>query len=131
MKDCWIWNGARIEGYGIVRRKTKAIRIHRLFWTALYGPIPKEKELDHLCKKTFCVNPRHLEPVSHKENVLRGKSPSALNAQKQKAPCGHLYTGHDGLRRYCKPCRTKWFRAYFHRNKEIILPRQKIYRRAA
>ena len=128
--ECWLWEGAKIEGYGIIRRKGKAIRVHRLIWSAFKGVVPNGKELDHLCRNTLCVRPDHLEAVTHKENVLRGNSPGALNARKTKALCGHPYTGHDGLRRYCKPCRTAWFREYFHKNKTVLLSRQKTYRRA-
>lgn len=39
--------------------------------------MPKGKELDHVkekCKHRHCINPDHLEPVTHLENVLRGKN---------------------------------------------------------
>lgn len=130
MTECWLWSGAKIEGYGIVRRKGKAFRVHRLFWMSLYGPVPNGKELDHLCRNTLCVRPGHLEAVTHKENVLRGESPSAISARKTHGPCGHPYTASDGRRRYCKPCRTKWHRAYYHRNSDVILRHQKEYRHA-
>jgi len=130
MTPCWIWDGAQIEGYGIVRRKEKALRVHRLIWIALNGPVSGGKELDHLCRNKLCIRPDHLEAVTHKENVLRGESPSAKNARKTIAPCGHPYTGRDALRRYCKPCRTTWHRNYYRRNNERILERQKKYRHA-
>jgi hypothetical protein len=118
--NCWTWKGAKIEGYGIVRRDGKAIRIHRLIWEALYGPIPITKELDHVCRNTLCANPDHLELVSHKINVLRGTSPSALNAKKTHAPCGHPYTDKDAIRRYCKPCRQQWHREYYRKERASI-----------
>lgn len=115
--DCWIWKGAQLKGYAIVRRGGKALRVHRLVWSALYGEIPITRELDHVCRNKLCLNPDHLESVSHKENVLRGTSPSALNAKKTHAPCGHSYIEQDGLRRYCKPCRQQWHREYYRKKR--------------
>ena len=37
------------------------------------GPIPEGLELDHLCKNGKCVNPAHLEPVTHAENIRRSR----------------------------------------------------------
>ncbi len=119
--DCWIWKGAQLEGYGIVRRDGKALRVHRLVWSSLYGPIPITKELDHVCRNTKCVNPDHLELVTHKENVLKGLSPSGRNARKVYAPCGHKYTDNDGLRRYCKPCRQQWHREYYRERRVVLV----------
>jgi len=36
------------------------------------GPIPRKLQLDHLCRQTLCVNPWHLDPVTNRENALRG-----------------------------------------------------------
>lgn len=38
----------------------------------LVGPIPEGLTIDHLCRNTMCVNPDHLEPVTHRENLMRG-----------------------------------------------------------
>lgn len=74
---CWIWNGPisvkRNGGYGtcMVNRKTRFA--HTVVYEKLIGPIPPGLELDHLCRTRSCVNPKHLEPVSHAENCRRGK----------------------------------------------------------
>lgn len=132
---CWLWIGAKTPTRGLVygvRLDGKRIRkAHIISYERSVGLVPDGMELDHLCRNTLCVRPDHLEPVPHKINVLRGMSPGALNAKKSCGPCGHPYDGHDGKRRYCKNCRTKWHREYYHRNKELILSRQKQYRRVA
>lgn len=125
---CWIWTGAKIPTRGLEYGVFNKQRVHRFSYELYRGPIPQGKELDHLCRITLCVNPQHLEPVSHKVNVLRGTSPGALNAKKTMASCGHPYTGQDGLRRYCKPCRTKWAREYYHKCSDQILANQKVGR---
>lgn len=72
--DCWIWpyskNG---NGYGVIGKGKKIIDAHRFMFETILRPVPANCELDHLCKNKLCVNPDHLEPVSHRENCLRGK----------------------------------------------------------
>jgi hypothetical protein len=66
--DCWIWQGRRNAcGYGTFGR----ILAHRFAYERLVGPIPDGMELDHLCGYRDCVDPSHLEPVTHAENARR------------------------------------------------------------
>ena len=74
---CWLWEGnIATNSYGLYtanfsgQRQTK--RAHRLAYELMVGPIPDGLELDHLCRVRNCVNPAHLEAVTHQENVLRG-----------------------------------------------------------
>jgi len=80
---CWIWQGAKNDrGYGQIRMHGKAIYAHRAMYEIHVGPIAKGLELDHLCREPACVNPAHLEPVTHRENIRRGlnckTSPASL-----------------------------------------------------
>lgn len=73
--ECWIWQkGASTLFYGhkwdaVIRRRVLA---HRFYYEERYGSIPSGTELDHRCRVPLCVNPEHLEPVTHKENIRRG-----------------------------------------------------------
>jgi len=49
------------------------IDAHRLSYRLHKGEIPQGLELDHLCKAKSCVNPDHLEAVTHKENMRRAE----------------------------------------------------------
>lgn len=49
---------------------------HRHRWIREYGPIPAGMDLDHLCRNRWCVNPDHLELVTRRENLARGKQSS-------------------------------------------------------
>lgn len=107
---CWIWQGAKdTHGYGSLNFGKKTQIAHRVVYEALSGKIPKGMSLDHLCRNPICVNPDHLEPVTHKENVLRGVGPTAINAQKTHCKRGHEFT-KDNTRitvvggRLCRAC---------------------------
>lgn len=101
--DCWAWKGAQNnKGYGRVRFNSVAVYAHRLAYELLIGPIPDGLELDHLCRNRACVNPAHLEPVTHQENVARALF-------KTHCPKGHEYTDtntiRDGRSRKCRICK--------------------------
>jgi len=68
---CWIWKYSvcSITGYG----KGAGRLAHRVSYERHVGPIPEGLELDHLCGVRVCINPEHLEPVTHLENARRGK----------------------------------------------------------
>lgn len=90
--------------------KKKRYYLHRLMWEKWNGKkIPAGMELDHLCRNPTCINPNHIEAVTHRENVLRGTSPMAENVKKTSCPNGHPYTkentyAYDGWGRKCRKC---------------------------
>lgn len=118
---CWLWTGTRSQaGYGRVSLdNARTTGAHRISYELVVGPIPAGLVLDHLCRNPPCVNPAHLEPVTTRENVLRGESPPAKIIRAGVCPKGHprnsenLYTyGSNGHHR-CRPCH----RAEYHRRK--------------
>ena len=78
VSGCWLWtlstkgSGYAQVGYG----KRRSVSAHILAYQFKYGPVPKGLELDHLCRVPCCINPDHLEPVKHRENMLRGALPA-------------------------------------------------------
>lgn len=87
--ECWPWTGyIAPNGYGTFGAHTTKTRLpHRIAYQFLIGPIPEGLVLDHLCHTRDpqctdndacphrrCCNPAHLEPVTRRENVRRGRS---------------------------------------------------------
>lgn len=108
---CHLWTAStsgdgRYGSFGVGRR---LVRAHRWVWEQEHGPVPSGMDLDHLCRKTLCVNPAHLELVTHRENVLRGQSFAAVNAAKTHCKRGHPLTAENvrlikGGGRQCVAC---------------------------
>jgi hypothetical protein len=92
---CLIWIGPMHSsgktGYGWFRGRQLA---HRVAYQLKHGSIPNKLQIDHLCRVRACVRVEHLELVTHKENVLRGESPSTI--AKRTGRCvkwGHPLSG--------------------------------------
>lgn len=121
---CWVWTGATSNGYGQVRRNGKLINVAVAAYEVRYGPIPAGLEIDHLCRNRPCWNPKHLEAVTHHENILRAV-PYLYNTKKTQCPKGHPYdesnTGYykgsrnRRLQRYCLTCHREKQREYRQR----------------
>jgi len=119
--ECWPWI-ASLTGPGyaqfFIDKDHKSGLGHRYAYELLVGPIPAGLVLDHLCRNPRCVNPNHLEAVTHRENVIRGEAPAAAGrhqAAKTHCPKGHPYDEanttirrtagrHGGGGRGCKQC---------------------------
>lgn len=112
-ETCWIWRGSiGSGGYGRVTRSRKRLSAHRVAYELIKGPIPEGLVIDHLCRVRSCVNPDHLEAVTHGENIRRGETGKHGNhwTGPRKTHCtqGHEFAGDNlGFRkagRYCKTC---------------------------
>src|SRR3990167_5108101 len=109
---CWLWVGSLNRGgYAQIRNNYTQKMAHRFAYEMFVGPIPKDMQLDHLCRVRCCVNPRHLEPVSARENKKRGEQ----GDMKKYCGSGHLWTAENiyisGGKKYCRICRKeRWLK---------------------
>jgi hypothetical protein len=109
---CIIWTAATAsEGrYGMCSYEGVVRPAHVVAYLAFVGQYDMSLDIDHLCGVTLCVNPQHLEPVTHRENVLRGRSIQAQNARKVECIRGHDLTDPVNVRtmkrggRACRAC---------------------------
>lgn len=71
---CWNWTRYKdIAGYGKLKIENKTVYAHRIMFEKHKGIIPTDKVLNHICNNRGCINPEHLEIVTQKENVRKGK----------------------------------------------------------
>ena len=109
---CWMWTGAlSADGYGRWWKDGRNRPTHIFVYEDLVGPVPAGLQLDHLCRVRACCNPKHLEPVTCRENLLRGDTFAACNAVKTHCPRGHTYTPENtrtyGRSRQCVACQKE------------------------
>lgn len=113
---CWNWTSYNHGGYGIIKINKKNIRAHRMSYEIFVKKIDKNMQINHLCHNRLCINPNHLEELSHAENGSREKA-KHYNSQLTHCRRGHEYTkdntkfimrpyGHNGwAMRECLECR--------------------------
>lgn len=108
---CWIWTAQKNKfGYSLFRGfKSISQSGHIFSYKFFKGGIPEGLELDHLCKNRSCVNPNHLEPVTHFINLERANHWSIKNKNKTHCIRGHEFNQENtyllnGLRR-CRVCK--------------------------
>lgn len=121
--ECELWaRGVNQKDYGrmIVKRNDKwvQVNVHRELYETEYGQLPRHLVVDHLCRTPRCINLKHLEPVTNRENILRG----VLRDLKTHCKQGHEFTPKNtymsktGHKRICITCNRAWRKANYHKN---------------
>jgi hypothetical protein len=123
---CWPWAASLTEhGYGRFYYRGRVMMAHRFSWLLAHGPVADGLMLDHLCRNRRCVNPAHLEVVTNRENLLRGETFAARNAEKTHCPQGHSLSGPNLYvcprgKRQCRSCRRSQLRAFRARGRGVV-----------
>ena len=110
------------RGYGQVSTRGEQEYAHRAMYRLMVGPIPTGMEINHSCHSLDatcsaghsclhrrCVNPGHLELVTHRDNMLRSRTAMAVNAAKTHCIHGHEFTPENTCvaasgSRSCRAC---------------------------
>lgn len=106
---CWTWTGPlNYAGYALFDWEGKTSRGHRVTYRLAHGSIPEGMQLDHLCRNRACLNPKHLEVVTARENTMRSDALTAKFAVATHCIHGHPF---DLVNTYFRPsggrsCRT-------------------------
>ena len=124
---CWEWVGnVRPNGYGKFLYRDKLDGSHRAAYKMFIGDIDDGMVIDHICHNLDitcnkgdeclhrrCVNPEHLEAITHLSNVQRGRAGIAqvIKALK-RTHCGkgheltpsNTYYPPSGFKRSCRKC---------------------------
>lgn len=114
---CWLWLAATDgRGYGAFSDDNRrVVKAYAWAWVQEHGAVPDGLELDHVCRVKACVRPSHMEPVTHGENVRRGRL--------ARTHCGR---GHDLANarirprdgaRICRECAREDDAAWRERNR--------------
>ena len=104
---CWLWTRSTKEGrYGQAWWKDRMVRVHKITYQVLIGPIGDGLELDHLCCNTMCANPYHLEQVTHAENMRRyGDNLETCRKGHDRTTHGYEYVGPTRHFWVCRECK--------------------------
>ena len=124
---CWLWlSHVDSDGYSRLSINNISILAHRYSYEHHNGAIPEELEIDHLCSVRSCVNPEHLEAVTHLENMNRMRVRGRHSNGREKithCPKGHPYAGENLYvyrgQRGCKKCRYETNRQRALRKKAL------------
>ena len=103
---CWLWTAAlNNDGYARFFPYARGYKAAFEHWK---GSVPEGKEIDHICGVRCCVNPAHLQAITHKENIAKSGA-WEFNRKKTHCPKGHPYSGDNlymyGTNRQCLICR--------------------------
>lgn len=135
MSGCWLWTAnTDAGGYARIRMNGAMASAHRAAYEVLVAQIPDGLEIDHRCRVRCCVNPTHMEPVTHAENVRRGVLVEITRdrfASQTHCKKGHAfdeentYVCGDGWRK-CKVCtRDRKYRQYHRENPDAQYMRRR------
>lgn len=109
---CWLYAGTiHHTGYGVINgMNNKPLLVHRIMYENFKGEIPPKMDIDHICNNPPCINPDHLQALTHHDNMRKNYKPNHCNRE-HELTIDNVYTWvkKTGLiSRRCKTCHRAW-----------------------
>jgi len=106
---CWQWKGSFTKsGYAVFHLGPGITnRVHKILYELTVRKVLEGLELNHKCCNRGCVNPNHLETITHQENQLKGGSlltQEGFCKYGHKRTIGNTYFKPDKTSTQCKEC---------------------------
>jgi len=112
--DCWLWLGdINTFGYGMFGKRYA----HRLSFEEFHGEIKSKNDINHICRNRICVNPKHLEQISHRNNVRLAKGLEPVD----ESPYEEVEIPKTKLDYCVRALELEFFRPVFNKNDGILL----------
>lgn len=105
---CWLWLGTiNREGYGLVwTDENPQCFAHRHAWSLSGRSLPEGMHVHHRCRVRRCVNPDHLDLLTHAEHMGAHKEFTTHCANGHAFTVETTYVYPNGTRD-CRICRTR------------------------
>lgn len=121
--NCWNWIAGKNDGrYGLMTLGGKNIKAHRFSWMLVNGAIPDltgkgihKTFILHRCDNPACVNPAHLRPGTHADNMREAVERERTPKGDETGPRLHPECMPTGEDHWSKRFPEKW--AQMHRNR--------------
>ena len=87
---CWLWTATTNDFHGAFWMNGRQQKAHRVAYELYKEPIPKGKQVNHLCSQRTCVNPEHLYIGTQTDNMqdrLRSGGYSSLPRGEDRPDC--------------------------------------------
>lgn len=122
---CWFWlKYTDKRGYGIIGVGPQPRLAHRVSYETFNGPINSGNDIHHCCRNKCCVNPNHLQQMTHSEHSKLDNVVAVLSSSKTKCPHGHNYSGDNvklvNKKRICVTCARQRWRDHVHKTKGYL-----------
>lgn len=111
-QGCWlIHTSINNQGYAVIWYEGRMQLAHRVAYALYVDDVPAGSVLDHaVCETTNCCNPWHVEPVTQRVNVIRGRS---YASDRMHCIRGHAFDRSSSDR--CRECARITRREYWQR----------------